>query len=243
MSVGPNPNPASPRCTFQWKYFARYAPSVLNVGSCDDPLKFGEHAHHFDYDNWGHKHARFTQGDAHVLTEYFDAKSFDCVIMGDIHEHLVNPLQATLQAAKVAKHMLVMTIFEEWRLPGFGQWIDEGTRRANEESMRVAGVNALHHQVLLDPAYESGGDVPHLWHINQFTDDSVVAIVRTVCEVEGFYVVEFLKAPEAVHEGHQWYNWLIALKRVEETYARKASEELEAVSSPTQEGVLEVVSG
>jgi hypothetical protein len=204
--------------TFQWKYFEQAEltidgqPSVLNIGAADDPLKFGDKAMHFDIDDWSYTHKFFTQGDAHYLP--FPDQSYDVVIMGDIHEHLRNPFNATLEAARVTRRLLVMTIFEEWRLPGPGQHIQGGHELGDRVSRELGYADRQDYQVKVFPkriGYDDDAET-HLVHVWQFVDADIDKIVNGV-ELVGFHTKEFVKAYEATHEGHRWYNWLICLER------------------------------
>lgn len=218
----PNTNPFSARMTFQWKYVDLYTliagleePRILNIGCADDPLGFGELAHHYDLDDWSYRHKRFTRGDAHQLP--FEDGSFDLVIMGDIHEHLIDPLKATLEAARVVSigGVLAMSIFEEWRLPGFGQWVQESHQISHEENVRLGyeGVEDYQAKVYPERVGVDNTAVPHLNHINQFTDNDIRDLVNKVLEAYPFMILEYGKAFETFHEGRETYNWLIALRR------------------------------
>ena len=222
-----NNNPWAARVSFQWKYiadhYAKYElpvdspPEVLNIGCASDPIEMGDLAYHFDMDDWSYLHKWFKQGDAHELP--FPDKSFKLVIMGDIHEHLVDPLKATLEAARVVAPggALIMTIFEEWRLPGVGQWIEESHRIAEEENFKLGYFGHEDYQAKNYPQRigVSNTEKPHLHHINQFTDDQVKAMVVTVInKMPEFRLELWIKAYEATHEGHDIHNWLIALRRM-----------------------------
>ena len=167
----------------------------------------------FDLDYWPHK--QFIQGDAHILP--FRDGWFEMVIMGDIHEHLVDPLKASLESCRVSKRWVVWTIFEEWRLPGHGQFIDEGQRRANpkpktqfffKNNTPAEMVQATSPAIVYDDK-----KLPHLSHINQFTDEDIAGIVHVCCKTYGYQLVNFFKVPEQVQDGHQWFNWLVCLER------------------------------
>lgn len=207
------------RILFQMRYFTvapkTQPPSVLNIGCSSDPLHFGEWAHHLDIDDWSHCHRWFTQADAVELP--FEDQSFHTVIMGDIIEHLLYPQKSILEAARVCSEDLVLTIFEEWRLPGPGQWIEEAERLSNIESQRLGFEGTEDYQIknFPDRIGASNKEVPHLLHINQFTDKDVAEMVKQVCNA-GFILGEFWKAPEGKFEldDHMMMNWLIAFRRV-----------------------------
>lgn len=199
---------------------------MLNIGSCDDPAGLGTHAAiplglelavtHFDMDK--HPFPNFIQGDAHDLRAAgIEDRSYDLVVMADIHEHLYNPMVATLEAARVTAlgGALVMTIFEEWRLPK-GQHIQEGIA-LGERHTRAAGYasyDAYMGEMFPDVAIISDTEIPHHFHINMFTDEDVQNLVGAVLQQGGWRLSAFLKVPEQKYEEHVWSNWLIALERV-----------------------------
>jgi len=213
--------------SFQRWWAKQYQPpkKVLNIGSCDDPAALGVrdmppglnlNVTHFDMDYW--PLPNFVQGDAHdLLAAGIQPESYDLVIMGDIHEHLRDPLRATLEAARVVKvgGVLVMTIFEEWRLPK-GQHIEDGIA-LGESHTRAAGYPSYFEYMALkfpDAKIVADQVQPHHFHINMFTDDDVNKLVANV-QGMGFTVGAFYKVPEAIHEGYEWFNWLIAMERVQ----------------------------
>ena len=208
MAVYNSDTHPSPRMRFQLEFVENHyslnpllnPPLVLNIGCSDDPAEFGDRAWHFDMDDWTGTHRHFTQGDAHDLP--FEDESFHLVVMADIHEHLVNPIQATLEAARVLapNGFLVMTIFEEWRLPGPGQHI-EYSSRINKPFPDDRVV------------YADNDENPHLYHINAFTDQHIWEIIGHTCVEMGLMIVRYSKVLEAVHEGHPIMNWLIALHK------------------------------
>ena len=221
----PNPNPGSNRVSFQWRYVERYLrslpkdqdgnifPSILNIGCADDPIELGDIAWHLDIDDWSYMYKRFTQADAHDLSVFPD-RSFDLVIMGDIIEHLYDPLRAIKEAARVSNRILIMTIFEEWTLPGYGQFIDIGAAHGDEASRELGYKDREDYQTTLFPLRKGVSDdkVPHLIHINQFSDAGVIVFVNALL-IEDWALLEFAKAFEANYREHSWYNWLIAVSR------------------------------
>lgn len=206
--------------SFQWWCLLTTTGSVLNVGSCDDPLGFGHRVVHFDYDDWSEyyikRHGCFVQGDAHYLTRYFKAGSFELVIMGDIIEHLTDPYQACGQAALVTNRYLCMSIWEEWRGPGGDgqiayieqQLLDEATEEGYETfAEKYAAEN---------PGCKPNTRLPHWGHIQKLTDGYIKDLVGYLCEGYQMHPVHLFKAGEVVHEGHQCFNWLILLEKVGE---------------------------
>jgi SAM-dependent methyltransferase len=113
-------NPHSARMMFQWKYVLRAKGEVLNVGSGEDPCGFGEYAVHLDILPLHSHHKKFIQASAYDMP--LADCSFSTVILGDIIEHLDEPERAVKEACRVSSDLVVMTIFEEWRLPGYGHW-------------------------------------------------------------------------------------------------------------------------
>jgi SAM-dependent methyltransferase len=140
--------------------------------------------------------------------------SFDVVIMGDIIEHLYDPWRAIQEAARVCRGVFLMTIFEEWTLPGYGQFIDVGAVHGDEASQKLGYANREEYQTKTFPKRIGVSDdkVPHLVHINQFTDDDIRKFVEDLI-AQGWTMIEYSKAYEATFEKHPWYNWLIALSR------------------------------
>ena len=208
------PNPQSPRMCYQWKYLIMTAklhrlPQVLNIGSANDPLEFGDRAVHFDLDRWpGYQY--FQQGDAHSLP-YRD-ESFELVVMGDIIEHLYEPREAILEAARVCSTRLVMTIFEEWKLPGPGLHVEAGAKNGDAQSQVLGYEDREDYQDKVYPERVGipDAEVPHLVHIWQFTDEIINTLVS---DVPGFRTRELVKEYEVTHNGHPWYNWLVCLQR------------------------------
>jgi hypothetical protein len=206
------------RMTFQRKYVAMVerdteTPKLLNIGSCDDPLGFGDGALHVDIDDWSVKHKHFLQANAEHIP--VPDQSYPMVMLGDILEHCVNWLDVVREAARVTQAVLVMTIFEEWRLPGPGQWIKEGQQRGDEECRALGFTDRQDYQVKNYPDRIGADDneVPHLIHINQFTEEDMLKIIQLMAELQ-FVPIETMKAFECVHEGHDIYNWQFAFCRV-----------------------------
>lgn len=218
---------ASNRVVFQWQYFSyspkdSVNPKILNVGCSDDPIGLGDVAMHVDLDDWSAYHKHFTQANADNLP--FTDKSYHTVIYGDIIEHVVNVRGVLEEACRVCSDLLVLTIFEEWRLHDYGQWIEEGQKRGDEEAQKYGYEDREEMQLHTHPARSGVDDtaVPHLIHINQFTDVDIEAMALFI-EDHGFERIETYKAPEGVHEGHEMFNWLLSFRRL-------SKEELDANS-------------
>lgn len=210
----------SPRQLFQTKYFAlcptnSESPRFLNIGCADDPLKFGDRAMHVDLDDWSYLHKHFTQADAEKLP--FKDQEYHTVVMGDIIEHLLNPEAAIREAARVCSDTVVMTIFEEWRLSGPGQHIEEAQELSEIESKRLGYESAEDYQQKEFPKRIGVPDEihPHLVHINQFEDTDIIKMANCMHEC-GFLMVEFAKVTETYYEPDDHYvmNWLLSFRRV-----------------------------
>lgn len=222
----PNPNPLSPRMSFQWKYFdttpklmvrSKYGPTpnILNVGCSDDPLSFPEdEVVHLDIDDWSARFRYFVQADACEEIP-FGNRTFDLVIVGDVHEHAMNPKKLTAEAARVCRGTLVMTIFEEWKLPGPGQHVEASHMISNAMSQDLGYEDREDYQLknFPDRIGVNDDETPHLVHINQFVESDIDEFVR-ICEATGFKLLERAKIPEGIHEGHTMHNWLVAMERI-----------------------------
>ena len=151
--------------------------TVLNVGCGDAPggLAEEERTTNFDLDLYGHP--RFVQGDAHHLTDYFPAQSFDTVLLADCLEHMVDPQKALMEACKVARKRVVFTAPWDNRYPT-GQHI-EAARAENETPQAKIGYQQwLQWQIDYKgkfmkkfPELESEGGFSHGPTINTLSDD------------------------------------------------------------------------
>jgi len=216
-----NPNSGTPRMTFQW-YWALQAPetlprpNILNVGCADDPAYFGALAMHYDIDDWSAVHDYFTQGDAHHLP--FKDREYHTVLISDVHEHVKDPWQVTMEGARVAGHRLAMTIFEELRLPSPGQHIVVGQALSDEHSRALGYADRLDAQAKLNPerkGFPDDEETPHLVHINQFIDSDITLLLGELVN-QGFVVETALKVMEVDLEysaEHHWWNWLLSVRR------------------------------
>lgn len=214
----------SPRVMFQWKYFDKVmprwtngVPNIVNIGCADDPMNFGVLALHVDLDDWSYKHEHFYQTDAHDLPDEW-VRRFDLVLLGDVLEHVVDPMQVCEEAARVTAvgGYLVMTIFEEWRLPGPGQWIEESHKISDETNRKMGFDDREHYQRVHYPervGVPDDSETPHLSHINQFTDIEMTDLVNYVTRRADMRLLEGVKQFEQVQDGHDWYNWLFAFER------------------------------
>ena len=212
-----NHNPGSSRMNFQWNCLLRAQGPVLNVGCSDDPLRFEDRCTHFDIDDWSaHFDARgqmFIQGDAHQLTRYFGLDAFDTVILGDIVEHLVDPHTALMEAARVTSRALCFTVWMEQRLPGVGRHIEAALELAAKEVLKH-GYDDYQEMQRVEHPDRVGfpeDEVPHLLHIWQFSDAMIQDLVNKLAEENLMDVASFVKAAEVIHEGDQFYNYLVLL--------------------------------
>jgi SAM-dependent methyltransferase len=207
--------------SFQWKYYMMVPhvepPIVLNIGSANDPLEFGSYAMHFDIDDWTAEHKWFTQGDAHKLP--FPDRSYQLVVLGDIMEHVVDPMKVTDEALRVTAvgGYMVATIFEEWRLSGPGQHIEEGTLSARKHSQLLGYADEEDYQAKVNATRIgfSNDELPHLFHINQFVDSDIEGMISWALRNGDVKLVEAVKAFEVTHDGHDIYNWLVAFQRLD----------------------------
>lgn len=219
------PNPGSPRMNFQWWAVVRAQGPILNVGSADDPLGFGDRCTHFDYDDWGGYFSKlsdeigrvvpFIQGDAHELETYFAPGEYDTVILGDIVEHLVDPYKDLSAATKITRRALYFTIWEEWRNPKFGRSIIAAQQELDRVAREGGHVDAQAMYRAEHPGCEPANNIgcPHWGHIWQFSNEMVDNLVRKVAKENYMTVMFYQKVHEVAHEGHQCYNWLVYLEK------------------------------
>ena len=183
---------------------------VVNIGCGEDPCGFGDDAVHVDMDVYNHKN--FVQADAHHLP--FKDQEFDTAILGDMLEHCSDPAQVLREAARVAKK-IVVTIFEEWRLPGEGLHTEVMVERGEKDVKDLGFDSHLNYLKSLATVKDKIVSVTddsvtaHHFHIFQFTDENL----RQIIDDAGLEVEILHKFPEGVEQGRQWYNWLLIGKR------------------------------
>ena len=217
---------ATARVRFQWKYIEMVTsgvtipelPHILNIGCADDPIQLCNLALHVDIDDWSYMHKHFYQADAHKLPDKWE-RLFKLVVLGDVLEHVLDPMAVTAEAMRVTSvgGYLMMTVFEEWRLPGPGQWIEESHVIADAENVKMGYKDREDYQQIHYPKRIGVPDddkTPHLCHINQFTDAEMNDMVRWVVHTDEFRLLEGVKHFELKFEGHDWYNWLFAFERL-----------------------------
>jgi hypothetical protein len=215
--VGVNVLIATPRMRFQYTFFFRAPdregePNVLNVGSCDDPILFGEKARHVDLDDWSYCHKYFTQANAEKLP--FEDQTYHTVILGDILEHVVDWRKAVDEAARVTANTLCLTIFEEWRLPGPGQFIAEAAKLGDIESQMQGARDRMDWQSMFYPrmGLVDDNEIPHLVHINAFTDADIAEMIE-IGKARGLKLIHCTKEQEESGGPHTWFNWFVAMER------------------------------
>ena len=180
----------------------------MNVGCGEDPVglsAFG--CVNVDIDRWDVPN--FVQADAHKLP--FPNGSFDCVVLGDILEHVLDPRRVILEACRVSRKRVVITVPEEKRIGNEpGQYIEEGYKQKLEEVMNQGYVSIedykMNHPIFQGKCLEVVPDeeVPHSFHINRFDDSSIKQLIN----IKGWQVKTLLKEKEQF-----WQNWLIVLEK------------------------------
>lgn len=172
---------------------------VLNVGVGGNPAGVGGVGIvHLDLDRW--RYPRFVQGDAHHLP--FRNDSFKSVLCGDVLEHIVNPVMAIREMVRVAPK-IILTTFQEWRLPGVGQHIEAGQRlfAPCDEAIKPYGS-------LFVERYPED-KISHIPHINQWAEGQLCEIF----ELAGASVLLEERDCPGVHDGHLMLNYLFVLVR------------------------------
>ena len=175
---------------------------LLNIGVGANTIQMeGPGVFHCDLDRWRYQNC--IQCDAHKLP--FKDDSFASVLCGDVLEHFVNPLRALQEMHRVAPR-LVLTTFQEWRLPGSGQYIKEGFELFSP--MEDAFIPYREAGQFLDFYPES--KISHLPHINQWSGmDELTGMI----EQAGFVIEQFEVACPGIHEEHAMLNYLFLLRR------------------------------
>lgn len=198
---------------------------IVNLGCGENPAQLD--GIHVDLDRYNHK--GFIQADLHHLP--FKSNSFDTAILGDILEHVLDPIQVLKEAGRIAKKV-VMTVFEEKRLGDA-----EGNPEKANKQLRE-NLNTIHPLFTGGVRYtDSYGDYikslpymkdrlldvypdskishhPHLW---QFTEEKLRNIVSEAGMeliiirkfIDGYDNTGFMGNPL----GAPNYNWLIVCKK------------------------------
>jgi len=181
---------------------------ILNIGCGEDPVGLSAfNCVNVDIDRWNIPN--FVQADAHKLP--FQNKSFDCVVLGDILEHVLDPRKVLLEACRVSRKKVIITVPEEKRIGnGPGQYIEEGYKQKLEEFMSQGYMDfedyKMNYPVFQNKCLEVIPEekILHTSHINRFDDLSI----KNLIDIKGWQVKTFLKEKEEF-----WMNWLIVLER------------------------------
>jgi len=98
-----------PRYVFQW---LNAAPPILNVGCESDPamLYAAPGTVNCDIDDWSGTTPAFLRMDACQAPWPFADKSFDTVVMSDCLDHMEAPVVALIEARRVARRAIVITL-------------------------------------------------------------------------------------------------------------------------------------
>lgn len=96
---------------------------MLNIGCGDNPAGVGD----VQLDIISTDHKNFIQGHAAFLP--FKERTFDTAILGDVLEHVLFPGLVVLEASRVTRLRLVMTLPYDFRFP-VGQHKDPDRARA-----------------------------------------------------------------------------------------------------------------
>lgn len=177
-------------------------PPVLNIGVGANPAQWsGEDYVHVDIDRWNYPN--MVQGDAHQLP--FRSDSFTTAVLGDVLEHVPEPIVVLREAARIAPKV-VMTTFQEWRLGRTGRNIEVGVRlfapTADDRKPYLDSGRCL--------AFMPESTLTHTAHIWQWSRpllDSIIRMSGLRVEIEG-------SDSPGVHDGHELYNYLFVLRRI-----------------------------
>jgi ubiquinone/menaquinone biosynthesis C-methylase UbiE len=181
---------------------------ILNIGCGDLPVNFGPNAINLDIDWWdvpNFIHANCT-------TLPFGDKWFDCAVLGDVLEHCTLPGATIMEAARVAKR-LVMTIPEEVSLPSVGQHVAIGVaeraklyRLQHKLDRSVSDDDVIDFHKKTCPHFIKSTPesvIAHDGHINRFDEELIKQLIRST----RMRIVDYRKEPELT-----WFNWLITLE-------------------------------
>lgn len=181
---------------------------VINLGCGDCPVDFGPDAVHVDFDFYNYPN--FVKADIHNLP--FKDNEFDTAVMGDVLEHCYDPVKALREAGRVAKKV-VATVFEEWRVVPGGY--------AEQDKKKKADIKAMGFDSEFDyfkslpthkdkiVAVEPDDKVPHHSHLHNFTDDSLMEIIKS----SGLNVNVFHKYMDGTVGDRPYFNWLLVLRK------------------------------
>ena len=203
----------SPRMTLQGMFATLAQGKIVNIGCAECPVDLGPNTVNVDIDKYDVPN--FIRADAHELP--FKDNEFDTAILGDMLEHVLDPVQVLREAGRVSKRV-VATIFEEWRLPGVGQYIKEG-QALGKKGIQEKGFDNFFDYMKNDSSYRPLVELtdddknPHLCHINQFDDRSIFIISH----MAGLKILFYLKFVEQYRERDSltepMYNWLVVCEK------------------------------
>jgi hypothetical protein len=138
------------------------------------------------------------------------------VFLGDILEHVLSPLQVVEEALRVCSSLVVLTVFEEWRLPSPGLHIEAGQAASDRDSQKLGYSDRFNAQERMYPDKVPVDDTehPHLCHIWQFEEEDIMQIISGAIQTYPADIAYYEKRFEVHHEsGHDIYNWLICLEK------------------------------
>lgn len=135
----------------------------------------------FDLDCWNITwcdNPKFVRGNANSLP--FEDNSFNTVVLGDILEHIVTPDITLLEAFRVAKDKVVVTVPDEYHwgkgLNPFGK--PESEKEDYEKEM-------INNTIESDKTYATCTDfvddreLKHLYHINHFNEELILSLLKS----------------------------------------------------------------
>lgn len=143
---------------------------ILDVGSTDgwvfNQTQFRPYITSIDLDKYDIPN--FYQMDAHHLD--FSDKSFDTIILGEILEHVKDPIQVLKEAKRVGKRILITVPDEKnWDEKYFPyETIEQGMKRRNltlEEIVKVSNPNAKE--------FYTKDNYDHLFHNRHYTESTL----------------------------------------------------------------------
>ncbi len=171
----------------------------LNVGCGDNPASVGNvqvDINLYNYDN-------FIQADAHHLP--FKSAVFDCVVYGDILEHVVYPEQALKEAARVTRKRLIISVPYDYRFP-VGQHIEESIAlyKSEDHSSWMQWQDTHGHPLIKEISEDI---IPHQTHINTFNEEALIRLIKST-EMK---IINWDYVPE---DATGLFEWLIVLEKI-----------------------------
>lgn len=206
----------SRRIEFQAHWVSQTAGRIANIGCAEDPLHISDMAPgrviNIDMNRW--RLPNVIQCDAHHLP--LKENAVELALLGDILEHVIEPLDVLKEAKRIAKRMVVTT-FEDHRLPSPGRHVDFG-QKSLKDSLEQFGFNSIEEQLLTTGV--SAGTLPeaimsHSPHIWWFTPKIIAELVQAL----DMNILYFGREPELVnisdHPCWLFWNYLLALEKKE----------------------------